>query len=245
MSLFLALILFLCSILQGAVGFGFGTVAIPSLYLIGISLRDAATYVLLGSFIQLVYGTYKLRAQIPWRQVIFASFFRFLFIPLGVLVLFKLNTMNVDFVRQFLGCFILIVLATQYFFKVESKEKISTVWGVLAFSVSGFFVGMISVGGPTVVLWTMAHSWQAQKIRAFMQAVFLVACPYGVYFLYRTFGSEIVPVVGSALIFSPLIFIGAIIGKRIGDQISTQKLKQFSYTLLFLLSLSLMFSPFI
>ena len=80
----IGLTLFSGSILQGAVGFGFGLFAIPILVWAGVRLSEAIAIMSISIFTQVLVATYQLRADVRWRDVVPASLIRYITIPIGI-----------------------------------------------------------------------------------------------------------------------------------------------------------------
>ena len=169
----IGIILFICSTIQGAVGFAFNIFAIPLLIWSGLSLPQAITVTSIPIFMQSLTSTYKLREYIKWKEVAMGSLLRYIGLPLGIYILTLLNSFDKNNIKQVVGIVILLIVAIQTLFKVEPKEKVGIFWTILSFLSSGIFLGMISMGGPPVILWVMAHRWSALEIRAFLSALFL------------------------------------------------------------------------
>jgi uncharacterized membrane protein YfcA len=166
--LLIGAILFFSSLLQGAVGFAFGLIAIPKLVWTGLALSEAVAITSISIFTQVMVGTFQLRRHIRWQEVIPATVIRYATVPVGIALLLVIDTLGRSQIKQLLGFMLLLVLVAQIFLKVKPQERLHPKWMVLAFSSSGIMQGMAAMGGPPTVLWVMAHQWTNQQSPAFL-----------------------------------------------------------------------------
>ena len=76
------------------------------------------------------------------------------------------------------------------------------------------------MGGPPLVLWMTTRDFRANQARAFTMTLFLLNAPLQVLlllFLSRTMTLDVLLV---ALMLTPVIYAGTLIGVRIGDRFS-------------------------
>ena len=238
-------ILFICSTIQGAVGFAFNIFAIPLLIWSGLSLPVSITITSIPIFMQSLTSSYKLKEYIKWKEVAIGSILRYLGLPLGIFLLTLINGFNKDDIKQIVGIVILLIIVLQYFFKTGSVDKVGFLWTFIAFFSSGIFLGMISMGGPPVILWVMAHKWDALRIRAFLSALFFIASPFLLFLLYYTFGHELLKYFIVGLSFTPIVVIGTLIGVKLGNYLNHIVLKKIIIFLLITTSLVSVLSPYL
>lgn len=237
-------ILFLSSMLQGSVGFAFNIFAIPLLIWSGLSLPVSITLTSVPIFMQSLTSSYKLREYIPWRDVAIGSFFRYLGIPVGIFLLTLLSSFDKNDIKQVVGLVILLIVFVQNYLKISHKEKVNFLWTFIAFFTSGIFLGMVSMGGPPVILWVMAHDWDSKKIRAFLSALFFIASPFLLILLYLNFGETLLRYFIVGLCFTPVVIAGTLLGVKIGNKIDSEKLKKIIMFLLIVTSLVSILSPY-
>lgn len=236
------IILLLSSILQGAAGFGFGIFAVPLLVWAGLELSAAVTLVAVTALFQMATGVYTLREFIRWREVLYASLFRIVTLPVGVGLLVWLDGLEPATIKQVLGAVLLAVLALQLFARPRPRDHLHPAWRALAFSLSGVFMGMVSMGGPPGVLWVMAQRWQPKEIRAFLMALFLLTIPIQLMLLYTAYGDATVIALRQGILLAPLVMLGAWLGVRLGNVLSELWLRRLAYSLLFITACSSLFS---
>ena len=238
-------VLFLGSLLQGAVGFGFGLFAIPILVWVGVRLSEAVAIVSVSIFIQVLVATYQLRRDVLWRQVLPATLIRYLTIPIGITVLLAIDTPDKTQAKQVLGILLLLILLAQLLVKVEPRDDLHPGWMVLAFSCSGVMHGMAAMGGPAAVLWVMAHRWSNRQTRAFLASLFMLAAPLQLTLLYFLSKGDILGALLSGLIFAPVVALGSTLGVRLGNLIPEHRLRQIAYGILLVTALASIMAPLI
>jgi uncharacterized membrane protein YfcA len=240
-----ALILFLSSTLQSIIGFAFNLLAIPLLLWSGFTLAQAVAITSIPILIQVSVATWKLRGDVPWREVLPAAGIRYLFLPVGISLLYWVNTFQPTQVKQIVGALLLLILAMQTGVRIAPRERLPLFWDLLAFALSGVMLGMIAMGGPPVVLWLMAHDWGARKTRAFMAALFLLVAPVQVALLWWKLGTEVADAFLWGLGMTPLVVAGSLLGIRLGNRLDRQRLRRAILLFLFLTALVSLASPWL
>lgn len=238
-------ILFCASALQGAVGFAFTLFALPFLILAGLGLTEAVAVVSVSVLVQVVVGVVQLRDNIYWRDVLPAALVRYATIPVGILLLLALNSLDKSQIKQVLGLLILAVLLVQVLWKVEPTGDIHPGWKWLAFSSSGILLGLAAMGGPPVVMWVMAQRWSSQQSRAFLMALFLLGVPLQAVLLYYSSPQVIGAAMLIGLAFAPVVALGSTLGVRLGNHINKPRLKQAAFTILFITAGVAVVSPLV
>ncbi len=240
----IAIVLFIASLIQGAVGFAFGLFALTFLTLLGIDLTFTVPLLLTASLAQLLVGVYKLHEHIKYEPLIKGSIIRYITLPLGILSLgYISSTIEKSAIEQLVGILILTIVVVQIAIRPSPKEKLHPFWSFLAFSASGYTAGLIAVGGPPIVLWVMAHKWTNQQIRSFLFASFLASAPINAVVLYLVLGESIFTPMLYGLAFSPLIALGSHLGVKLGHAFSPERLRTIAFAILALSSISSIGAP--
>ena len=237
-------ILFLCSIIQGIVGFAFNIFAIPLLIWSGLGLNEAISLTTIPIFFQSATSTYKLRSHVLWKEVGQGTIYRYIGIPIGIYLLTLISGFDKSSIKQIVGIAILLVVFSQLYVRIEPKKSINPIWTFVAFFTSGLTLGMVSMGGPPAVIWVMAQKWSAIRTRAFLSALFFLASPLQVVLLYYNFGEKLLNFFLLGLAFSPLVIIGTLWGVKMGEYLEREKLKKIILSLLVITSLVSIFSPY-
>ena len=238
-------ILFFSSMIQAMIGFAFNLIAIPLLIWSGFSLAESVVLTVIPIFVQLSVNFIKLKEHIVWQDVKLPIIIRYITLPIGIWILYKLNTLDTTLIKQIVGLILLLIIALDMFVSFEYKEKISILWTILAFSISGVMLGMLGMGGPAIVVWLMMHNWSAKRVRAFITTVFLFASPVQIALLYWQFSSSSKESFLWGLWATPIVILGALIGVMIGNKFDRLKLRKAVLFFLFLTAIFSIFSPYI
>ena len=240
----IAIVLFVAGIIQSAAGFAYALFATPLLLILDVPLQDAITIVSLCSFSQSTLGAFHLRKSIPWKTSLTAITVRILCIGIGLIILYKLSESNIDFIKFIIGCILCTLIILKLSLNIKVKETIHWVWGAISFSCSGILSGLCGMGGPPLVIWTIAHNWPVKKTRGFLFSVFAASIPPQILLLYLTFGENILYAVLTALCYIPVVFLGTQIGMPIGNRLSKSFLQKIVYIILIIIGLTSIF-PYI
>lgn len=238
-----ALILFIGAWLQSAVGFGYGQLCLPLLLWLGYPLSSAVSLMLASVLIQTAVGAYRLRQDIPWRTVTWSFSIRFLLLPVGVWLIAVIEGLDKASIKQVVGGVVLFAMALQGLFRPTPREKLGRGWDLLAFASSGLLGGAAGMGGPPLILWTMAHDWPSRKTRAFLNASWLLGSPCLLIMLAYRFGATVMPAMVLALILTPVTVCGSYLGIKYGNRLTPTLLRAISFTLLILISSACLLAP--
>ncbi len=231
-------ILFFGSIVQGAIGFTLGMIAMPLLIEAGFSLSQAIALATVSIGIQALFGDWKLREHIPWADVKLAAAARFLTVPIGVIVMLSIENLDVEVIKRLVGTVILIGVLVRKFGGGKAARDLPLAVSVATFSISGFLAGLVGTGGSPLVLWTTTRKFSAHQARAFLLTLFLINAPVQVFLLLVLSKTMSLDVLLVALIMVPFIFVGSSIGIVIGDQFSKPLLNNVSMGVLVVIALN-------
>ncbi|ADV46032.1 TSUP family transporter [Nitratifractor salsuginis] len=240
-----ASILLLSSAVQSVIGFAFNLLAVPLLIWSGLSLAQAVALTSVPILVQVSIATWKLRADVPWREVLPASLIRFVTLPVGISLLYLINSYDPGTVKQFVGAILLLILAAQHWIHITPRPRLHPAWDLLAFGLSGIMLGMIAMGSPPVVLWLMARDLSVLNTRAFMAALFLMAAPVQLGLLYWKLGDEVADFFLYGLLMTPLVIAGSLAGIRLGNRLDRERLRRLILFFLFLTGLASLLGPWL
>ncbi len=242
MSLILAGgIMFAGSLVQGSIGFGLGMIAVPLLVEADFSLSQAVALTTLVIGIQVMFGVYRLRADIPWGDVKLAALVRYLTVPIGVLILLSAENMDSAQVKQLAGMGVLLGVIIRVLARQGAERDLPLGISAVTFGISGLLQGLVAMGGPPLVLWMTTRNFQARQARAFTMTLFLFNAPVHVLILLFLSQTLSLDDVLMALLLSPLIFLGSAVGLRIGDRFSKPLLNKVALAALVLIALNAIF----
>ncbi len=235
----------MAGMVQSTVGFGYAMFATPLLTWIGLPLPSVITVVATCSMFQAAIGARKLHADVPWRLSLSATTIRIAGVAVGMLLLKKLVALNTDHIRMVIGFILCLLVAIQLLWRTPAVKALHWSWAGFAFITSGLLAGLCGMGGPPLVLWTMAHSWSSQMTRGFLFAVFATSIPVQIVLLFLMFGKGILWYVFLGIAFFPLIYLGATIGIPIGNRFSKETLRRIAYGILLLIGVSAVVPAFL
>jgi uncharacterized membrane protein YfcA len=239
----LALILCLGIFVQAAAGFGGGLLIVPTLLWLGFTIPAAQCSLLVATIPQNIWGVWTLRDSIPIERVILPGITRIVFLPLGVGVLWTMESLPVDTIRQIVGGVVLLATISIMVIRPKPRESISPIWGMIAFPLSGFFQGLVGMGGPPIVFWIQAHDWDGRQMRGFLFAMFLISIGPAIALLYVVFGDRIVGPGLIAVATFPFLLVATHFGMRFGDWLGRDRLRRVTLWLLILMGLSGLVAP--
>jgi len=209
----------------------------------GYSIPAAQCSLLVATIPQNLWGVWTLRDAIPIRKVIAPGLARIVFLPLGVWGVWSMDSLPSETIRQIVGAAVLLVTISIMAIKPTPREKISPIWAMVAFPISGFLQGLVGIGGPPIVFWIQAHDWDGRQMRGFLFAMFLISIVPAIGLLYFVFGDQIVGpgLIATALI--PLLLVVTHLGMRVGDWLGRDRLRTVTLWLLLLIGISGLAAP--
>lgn len=242
----IGLIMTFGSTVQGAVGFASGLIGVPLLVVSGFSLPEAATINLVATSLQNVLGAWKLWEHIEPRELVLPVVVRWLAIPVGVLLSVAVDKyLDPGQARQLIGAILLVVVLVVWGFHAAPRDRLSTIWQVVAFFSSGLMLGFATIGGPPMVLYVNSLTWSVDKSRGFLFFCSATGLPIAAIMFWTQHGEKIIPAALSTLVVMPLILVGLWIGLRAGHLLPKQLFRQIAFSLILVIALGAIVSPWI
>lgn len=233
----LGTILLFAGMLQSAIGFGYALFATPLILMYGLSLPAVITLVVTCSFCQSLTGLHSLRKEVPWKNVFIATVIRLLGLLVGLVLLDVLVDLKQENVQMVVGGILSAIIIVQLQIRPKPHKDLHRGWGILAIIGSGLLSGLCGMGGPPLVLWSMAQPWESRKIRAFLFGVFACSLPLQLLLLGHRFGVELLDFSLRGFMMYPFVWLGSMIGLRVGNRIEKSRLKLLAYGTLLLVGL--------
>lgn len=230
--------LILGAIIQSSSGFGFGLFVIPILLFFGFGLAPTVIMVVIGSAIQKITAVKYLKEHLDWQEMTPFIVIGLFGLPLGIYAMSRVSNMNQAVVKQVIGGLVLVMLALHRKGTIKAREYVPKLWGYIAGFFAGVLNGFANIGGPPLVLWTLAHQWSNQKMRGTIIAFSLIFVPFQLALMLVTFGSVIFTPIIKALVLSPAVLLGTWIGLKIGERISQAHLRIYMQALLLFIAVS-------
>ena len=146
-------------------------------------------------------------------------------------------------VRQLVGVIVLLVTLAIIFIRPKPRKHLHPVWAVVAFPLSGFFQGLVGMGGPPMVFWVQAHDWSTEKTRSFLFMMYLVSIFPALAFLYLAFGDVVIQPGLLALAMIPVLWVVTYFGLKFGSMLGRQRLRRITLGLLLLMGVAGVVGP--
>ena len=176
------------ALVQSILGFGMGMVAIPLLVSTGYTLPQAIGALLPNVLMHTLFSCWQYRHDLPWSDAGVMCFYRYLSLPIGIAVLGVVADQGQAWSRALLGAALLVALLVQQLPLPANPGPPSAKLTALAGVSSGFFAGLIGMGGPPLVLWVMEQDWTTQRQRCFLWLSFLLVTPLQMVVMAWRFG---------------------------------------------------------
>lgn len=225
------------SALQGFSGFGYGLTVMAALpFFIPVTAATVLASVSV-TFISL-YMVWRNREHIDLKIIIFPLIGSFLLIPLGV---FLLNFLDEEVLKTVLGSLLILI---SLFFLLKGNQGItitpSKFNGILAGALGGTLTGMLTIGGPPLVLYFIHAARDKYQYKVSLDTIFLITSIYRLGWLayYGNITSDMAPLLGGAVIMG---LIGTAIGFRMMIRVDREVIVKIIYIIMILAGLSLIF----
>jgi len=225
------LIFFLAGLIQGITGFGAGLVAIPLLLLI-IDVKIAVPLLMLNNVLMTSYLSFTYRSILDWRKIY----------PLlvgtipGIIIGTKcLAIIDPHLVRLLLG----ILLISYSLYNLFAQPRPLNMPGYIAYIaglLTGFITGLVSAGGPPVIIYTTLTDWSKDQIKATLSGFFICNATFTV-IVHALSGMTTIRTLQYLVVTMPLIVLGAYLGSHLTDTINRRTYLKLIYTFLIIMGL--------
>ena len=211
------------ALIQSAVGFGFLLFATPLILWIGFPLPVVVMLVSTCSTVQAALGARHLRDVVPWRLTLTATVVRLITVVVGLFLLKRIVNLDVNYIKLVVGSIVGLIVMVKLLYRPQPVEKVHWGWTGFAFVVSGLLSGICGIGGPPLVLWSLAHNWSTDKTRGFLFAVLATSTPIQIILLGLMFGAELFWNVAIGIAFFPIAYLGYAVGLPIGHRMRKKR----------------------
>ena len=162
---------------------------------------------------------------------------------IGVLALRAVVAVNPDLARQAAGVVVLGALVVLRVVRPAPRPRVAAPWTVLAMSASGLLSGSTGMGGPPLALWSYAHEWPAERIRATIWAIALPATAVLLVLLALAFGTSAIRALALAAVLAPFALAGSNAGLALARRLSVDRLRTAAFVVLAVLGVSAVVRP--
>jgi uncharacterized membrane protein YfcA len=164
------LIIGLAGFLQGAIGFGFGILAVTLLSTFS-DIREASVLVALSGLSINIALWWRLRQHFQWKQVAPLILSTIIGVPLGVLFL---KYSSAAWLQLVLGGW-LVVTSLYTLIPKTHRKRWPTIAGVPSGILAGIFQGAFAMGGPAAIPYVSSQQFTKFRYSATLQALFLTS----------------------------------------------------------------------
>jgi uncharacterized protein len=239
----LAIVLCIGIFAQAASGFAAGLLIVSMLIWLGYSIPEAQASLIVATIPQNMWGVWKFRDSVSIKQVAWPAVGRLAFLPIGVAVLWTMEALPMDRVKQVVGGLMLVITLMICFFQPKPRPTLHSAWGILAFPISGFLQGLVGMGGPAMVLWVQAHDWDTRQSRGFLFTMYLLSIVPAIALLYIAFGDRIIEPSIIALAMTPLLLLVTSLGLTAGTKLGRKRLRRITLGVLILIGVCGLIAP--
>ena len=192
------------------IGFGFGLTAVPLLALI-IPIQDAVSLQLPFAAVLVCYNAWRYRRLVSWRKMAPLLIAAAVALPVG---LWSLTYFPERFMIRALAVFIVLaVISGRWTPKQQpNRDKAPPAWlGVVLGSISGWFTGAYTTGGPPAVIYALMSCSDPKEVKGFIAVYFAMLVGFAAALFVWT-GVISIHTVQAAVPLVPAVLIGAVLG---------------------------------
>lgn len=216
-------------LVQGALGFGYGIVAVLILPW-AVDLKSAHVLVSLSGVPSVALAAWASRAGADWRRTGGAIAAGAVCLPVGLLLF---NGSTDDLLTRGTGGVILVLMLLELRGRrEEDADREPPAWSVWAAGgLGGFLAGAVSIGGPPIAAYAMRTPWPPIQAKAFLTRCLLVLSAYKAAGLWVA-GLVTPPLARDATWAAAIAIAGTLIGNRLGRDLPTAKYRRLVAVLL-------------
>jgi len=209
------------SLVQASTGFGYAIVCM-ALWPLILPFRVASVMEIITAFVMVIYLAVKLRKHINYKMLIFPFIASIVTSVVGV---FTLMANTETLMRRIFGIGLILLSIYFIFFSEKIKVKPTPRNGLLAGAISGFFGGLLSVGGPPMVAYFISVTDDKLEYSATLQSYFVLTgiSTFAIHLFMGNVTLEVLKFSGFALIG---LAVGTLVGFYLFEKLTTTLLKK-------------------
>ncbi|MBF0289108.1 MAG: sulfite exporter TauE/SafE family protein [SAR324 cluster bacterium] len=209
-----SIVVFVGSLVQGSVGFGFALIIVPTLLLILPQEHVTPVVVLLSLALNGV-ALYECHRILQKKTVFLLSISGILGVPFGVYLLQEVNAQAFKLIVGVLIVILACLLKTGW----KRSPRNQTVAGFFPVGfVSGIMNGSIALNGPPVILFFTHIKLEKEVFRANLLGYFFISnCFTILYFVYSDLIHQ--QILYDSLIYYPSLLLGTVVGIKVSKRI--------------------------
>lgn len=216
-SVLLAVVITMCSLIQGYFGFGFTLVAVGVLTII-FDPQIVVPFIVLPALINCGILAWKLKKEANFRDIAVMFIIASLFIPPGA---FLLSNMNKSLFFVGLGVLIIISATLKITGLINFRFDNNFVKYVSA-SLGGLLSGAFGISGPPLVIYANNCQWSHARAKANLQFLFL-ALSFPKIASYYAFGIMNTNLALNSMLYCPLVILFTLLGNHLSKESPAEK----------------------
>lgn len=219
--IFVAVIAAAGSFAQSISGFGFAII-VMAIWPLVITFQSAVLVEVITAFIMVLYITVKLVKHINFKLLFYPLIASFISSTLGIAALMASNE---NLLRRIFGG--LLILLAAYFLIYSDKVRIrpTIINGLIAGGLSGFFAGLLSIGGPPISAYLLSASEDKMEYNATMQFYFALTSVY-IFAVHLLLGNITGEVINYSLAGLAGVAVGTTTGLRLFKKLSLDVIRK-------------------
>ncbi|NQU10482.1 sulfite exporter TauE/SafE family protein [bacterium] len=235
--------LLVASSLHSAAGFAFALLAIPILLFLGWAPYQAIALCAVSLIVHGLLSVGRAPERPDWRRLAGLVAIGAAAQPVGCWILGQLVFLGRERIAQVFGGIVLALLAVKLLVKPQPRDNLPPGWGVLTMVASGIISGLSGMGGPPVVLWTIAHRWSNERIRVTLWTIFTAMAVTNLGWLTWRFGRPVFEATLIGLLFAPVTLLGTIPGSWVGAKMSPAAMRRVATVILVVVAAYALLQP--
>ncbi len=167
-----AFAIFISSLVQSAMGFGYALVALSALSF-SFGVKDANLIVSFSAFVPIAFAAWMNRQELDRKLFVICVLFSAMLLPVG---LYVFHAISADWLTRGTGLIIFILAVDGLREQKDQQGSMvwNRIWAAVAGAASGFMTGAVTIGGPPVILFAAKQDWSAKQFKAFVTLFLLM-----------------------------------------------------------------------
>ncbi len=228
---------------QSASGFGLAIVSIPLLTLAGLRLPEAVAMVIGAATVQAVLGLRSIRSTFQPAHTLPVVAGQWVGTPLGVFLLVTLLENGPDLARQAVGGVVILVNTLHLTLRPKPRQQLHPLFGPLAGLGAGLLGGLVGMGGPPLVFFAMAHTWDGKRFRGFLWWQLVCNAPVVLTVYALQFGVDVLWFALQGALCVPVLWLGTRAGLALSGRWSRAQIMAVAAVLLYAVGLNGLLGP--
>jgi len=222
--LIVILVAMLGSFVQASSGFGYAVICMALLPLV-IPFRSAVVVEIFTAFVLVLFVSIKLRKHINFKLIIWPVVSAIVVSNLGI---FTLMVSSERILRVALGVSLIILCIYFVFWGEKIRLKPTILTGLAAGAISGFFGGLLGIGGPPMAAYLLAATDDKLEYNATLQCFFVITGIYimGTHMFLGNVNLQEARLGAAALLG---LGVGLFVGIKVFNRLSISQIRKFVY----------------